>query len=109
CPWPAARPSVHRPPPWSRARTSSSAPRGRVRDHLQRGTLKLDRLNCLVLDEADRMLDMGFIEVISEIIECTPSRRQTLLFSATYPPGIEGLAGRFMRNPQQVVIEETEV
>ncbi|MGN5518192.1 ATP-dependent RNA helicase DbpA [Halopseudomonas sp. Lyrl_26] len=82
---------------------------GRVRDHLQRGTLKLDRLNCLVLDEADRMLDMGFIEVISEIIECTPSRRQTLLFSATYPPGIEGLAGRFMRNPQQVVIEETEV
>lgn len=82
---------------------------GRVRDHLQRGTLVLDRLNCLVLDEADRMLDMGFIDAISEIIETTPARRQTLLFSATYPPGIESLAGRFMRDPQQVVIEESEI
>ena len=82
---------------------------GRVRDHLQRGTLTLDKLNCLVLDEADRMLDMGFIDAISEIIEATPARRQTLLFSATYPPGIERLAGRFMREPQQVVIEEAEV
>ena len=82
---------------------------GRVRDHLQRGTLTLDKLNCLVLDEADRMLDMGFIDPISEIIEATPARRQTLLFSATYPPGIESLAGRFMRDPQQVVIEEAEV
>ncbi len=82
---------------------------GRVRDHLQRGTLTLDKLNCLVLDEADRMLDMGFIDPISEIIEATPVRRQTLLFSATYPPGIESLAGRFMRDPQQVVIEEVEV
>lgn len=82
---------------------------GRVHDHLQRGTLTLDKLNCLVLDEADRMLDMGFIDAISEIIETTPARRQTLLFSATYPPGIESLAGRFMRDPQQVVIEEAEV
>jgi len=82
---------------------------GRVRDHLQRGTLTLDKLNCLVLDEADRMLDMGFIDAISEIIEATPARRQTLLFSATYPPGIASLAGRFMRAPQQVVIEEAEV
>ena len=78
-------------------------------DHMERRTVGLSDIEVLVLDEADRMLDMGFIEVVSEIIECAPSRRQTLLFSATYPPGIEGLAGRFMRNPQQVVIEETEV
>lgn len=82
---------------------------GRVRDHLQRGTLRLDQLNCLVLDEADRMLDMGFIDTISEIIEATPRRRQTLLFSATYPSGIESLAERFMRDPQQVMVEETEI
>ncbi|SDS78438.1 ATP-dependent RNA helicase DbpA [Halopseudomonas litoralis] len=81
---------------------------GRVKDHLERGTLSLDKLNCLVLDEADRMLDMGFHESISEIIAHTPERRQTLLFSATYPPGIEQLAGRFLREPQQVVITETE-
>ncbi|CEA03545.1 ATP-dependent RNA helicase DbpA [Pseudomonas saudimassiliensis] len=81
---------------------------GRIRDHLQRGTLALDRLNCLVLDEADRMLDMGFIDSISEIIEATPERRQTLLFSATYPPGIERLAGQFLREPQQVIITEAE-
>ncbi|MCO5785629.1 ATP-dependent RNA helicase DbpA [Pseudomonas sp. G11-1] len=82
---------------------------GRVKDHLERGTLSLDKLNCLVLDEADRMLDMGFIDSISEIIQATPERRQTLLFSATYPPGIEQLAGRFLREPQQVVIEDVEV
>ncbi|WP_285276116.1 ATP-dependent RNA helicase DbpA [Halopseudomonas bauzanensis] len=82
---------------------------GRVKDHLVRGTLSLDKLNCLVLDEADRMLDMGFIDSISEIIQATPERRQTLLFSATYPPGIEQLAGRFLREPQQVVIEDVEV
>ncbi|HIZ51803.1 MAG TPA: ATP-dependent RNA helicase DbpA [Candidatus Pseudomonas excrementavium] len=82
---------------------------GRVKDHLARGTLSLDKLNCLVLDEADRMLDMGFIDSISEIIQATPERRQTLLFSATYPPGIEQLAGRFLREPQQVVIEDVEV
>jgi ATP-dependent RNA helicase DbpA len=81
---------------------------GRVQDHLERGTLSLEHLNCLVLDEADRMLDMGFLEPISSIIEKTPARRQTLLFSATYPPGIESLAGRFLRNPQRVTISEAE-
>lgn len=80
---------------------------GRIKDHLDRGTLRLDQLNCLVLDEADRMLDMGFYDSIEEIIGHTPERRQTLLFSATYPPGIEKLAGRFLRDPQQVVITET--
>lgn len=79
---------------------------GRIQDHLERGTLDIGRLNSLVLDEADRMLDMGFIDSISSIIERAPAHRQTLLFSATYPPGIEQLAARFLRQPQQVSIEE---
>lgn len=81
---------------------------GRVQDHLERGTLDLTRLNCLVLDEADRMLDMGFMDAISTIIARTPERRQTLMFSATYPPGIETLAGRFLNNPERVTITEAE-
>ena len=59
---------------------------GRIKDHLDRGTLRLDQLNCLVLDEADRMLDVGFYDSIEEIIGHTPERRQTLLFSATHIP-----------------------
>nr|WP_250131952.1 ATP-dependent RNA helicase DbpA [Stutzerimonas nitrititolerans] len=78
---------------------------GRVQEHLKKGTLKLDGLNTLVLDEADRMLDMGFYDAIAEIIGQTPSRRQTLLFSATYPAGIEQLSAAFMRAPQQVRVE----
>ncbi|UXY53448.1 ATP-dependent RNA helicase DbpA [Pseudomonas tohonis] len=78
---------------------------GRIQEHLRKGTLKLDGLNTLVLDEADRMLDMGFYDSIAEIIEQTPAKRQTLLFSATYPKGIAELAGRFLRDPQQVKVE----
>ncbi|WP_264082041.1 ATP-dependent RNA helicase DbpA [Pseudomonas fakonensis] len=78
---------------------------GRIQQHLDKGTLKLDGLNTLVLDEADRMLDMGFFDAIAAIIGKTPSRRQTLLFSATYPAGIEQLAKDFMRQPQQVKVE----
>jgi ATP-independent RNA helicase DbpA len=78
---------------------------GRVQQHLSKGTLKLDGLNTLVLDEADRMLDMGFYDSIAEIISQTPSRRQTLLFSATYPAGIKQLSATFMRDPQQVKAE----
>lgn len=78
---------------------------GRVQEHLRKGTLKVDGLNTLVLDEADRMLDMGFVDSISEIIGQTPERRQTLLFSATYPAGIEQLAARFLHNPEQVEVE----
>jgi len=78
---------------------------GRVQQHLDKGTLVLDGLNTLVLDEADRMLDMGFFDAIASIIGKTPARRQTLLFSATYPSGIEQLAADFMRKPQQVKVE----
>ena len=78
---------------------------GRVQEHLKKGTLKLDGLNTLVLDEADRMLDMGFYDAIAEIIGQTPAKRQTLLFSATYPASIEQLAASFMRAPQQVRVE----
>ncbi|WP_167143284.1 ATP-dependent RNA helicase DbpA [Pseudomonas sp. OTU750018] len=75
---------------------------GRIQQHLSKGTLKLDGLNTLVLDEADRMLDMGFYDSIADIISQTPTRRQTLLFSATYPAGIKQLSATFMRDPQQV-------
>ena len=75
---------------------------GRIQQHLRKDTLKLDGLNTLVLDEADRMLDMGFYDSIAEIIEQTPARRQTLLFSATYPSSIKQLSAKFMRDPQQV-------
>ena len=78
---------------------------GRIQEHLRKGTLKLDGLSTLVLDEADRMLDMGFFDSIAEVIEQTPPRRQTLLFSATYPAGIEQLAARFQHDPARVEVE----
>ena len=78
---------------------------GRIMDHLERGYLVLDGLNTLVLDEADRMLDMGFFDDIAKVVKQTPKERQTLLFSATYPEGIEKLARQFMRTPQQIKIE----
>ncbi len=79
---------------------------GRIMDHLERGTLNLQALNTLVLDEADRMLDMGFYDDISFVVKQCPSQRQTLLFSATYPEGIAKLANKFMRDPQQVTLAE---
>jgi ATP-independent RNA helicase DbpA len=79
---------------------------GRILDHLSRATLALDALNTLVLDEADRMLDMGFAEDIASVIKHCPKERQTLLFSATYPEGVVKLAGKFMREPQQVKLTE---
>jgi ATP-independent RNA helicase DbpA len=78
---------------------------GRVLDHLGRGTLVLEALNTLVLDEADRMLDMGFFDDIAAVARSCPPARQTLLFSATYPEGIAKLAGQFMRNPETVKVE----
>ncbi|WP_238139524.1 ATP-dependent RNA helicase DbpA [Roseateles aquatilis] len=79
---------------------------GRILDHLQRETLSLEALNTLVLDEADRMLDMGFAEDIAQVIKACPKTRQTLLFSATYPEGVAALAGRFMRDPKEVTLTE---
>jgi ATP-independent RNA helicase DbpA len=78
---------------------------GRIQDHLRKSTLKLDGLTTLVLDEADRMLDMGFIDVMQEIIEQTPSSRQTLLFSATYPDTIQQISKRFQKKPLMVTVE----
>jgi ATP-dependent RNA helicase DbpA len=75
---------------------------GRIIDHLTRGTLKLDGLKTLVLDEADRMLDMGFHDDIATIAKHCPKQRQTLLFSATYPDGIAALSQQFMRAPKDV-------
>ncbi|MFH1774428.1 MAG: DEAD/DEAH box helicase [Methanobacteriota archaeon] len=73
---------------------------GRVLDHLRRGTLDLSGVRILVLDEADRMLDMGFIRDITAIIGHIPRNRQTLLFGATIPGEIRELAERFMKNPE---------
>ncbi|WKE66201.1 ATP-dependent RNA helicase DbpA [Gallaecimonas kandeliae] len=78
---------------------------GRVADHLDRGTMRLDHLNCLVLDEADRMLDMGFQDVIDGIIQRAPGNRQTLLFSATFPDQIEAVARRILVDPVRVTVE----
>jgi len=79
---------------------------GRLMDHLERGSLKLDALNTLVLDEADRMLDMGFYDQIAFVAKHCPAERQTLLFSATYPEGIARLARHFMNRPQEVKLLE---
>jgi ATP-dependent RNA helicase DbpA len=79
---------------------------GRIMDHLQRESLKLDALNTLVLDEADRMLDMGFYDDIAYVAKQCPLQRQTLMFSATYPDGITRLARHFLRNPHEVKLLE---
>ena len=75
---------------------------GRIMDHLERGSLDLQALNTLVLDEADRMLDMGFHDDIAVVAKQCPAQRQTLLFSATYPEGIAKLSAAFMRQPKEV-------
>jgi ATP-dependent RNA helicase DeaD len=82
---------------------------GRVIDHLRRGTLVLKEVRFLVLDEADRMLDMGFIEDITFIISKTPKDRQTMLFSATIPGEIRKLAEEHMRSPKLVSVSEDEL
>ena len=78
---------------------------GRIMDHLDRGNLSLDALNTLVLDEADRMLDMGFFEDIAKVVRQCPKERQTLLFSATYPEGIAKLSAQFMKSPLQITVQ----
>ncbi|MBL0598810.1 ATP-dependent RNA helicase DbpA [Aeromonas jandaei] len=78
---------------------------GRILKHLEQGTLELDSLKTLVLDEADRMLDMGFGEDINRVISHAPRDRQTLLFSATYPEGIAQMSRGVQRNPVEVSVE----
>ena len=75
---------------------------GRIMDHLERGSLKVVALGTLVLDEADRMLDMGFFDDIVAVAKHCPRSRQTLLFSATYPEGIAKLSRQFLRDPKEV-------
>jgi ATP-dependent RNA helicase DeaD len=77
---------------------------GRVMDHMRRGTLALDHVRFFVLDEADEMLDMGFIEDIEWILEQAPAERQTALFSATMPPRIAVLAQRYLRQPVRITV-----
>ena len=77
---------------------------GRAIDHIRRGSLDLDAIRTVILDEADEMLDMGFAEDIEGILEATPSTRQTVLFSATLPPRIHALAKRYQRDPERVQI-----
>ncbi|AWI09779.1 DEAD/DEAH box helicase [Ereboglobus luteus] len=78
---------------------------GRVIDHIERGTLRLDELKMLVLDEADRMLDMGFREDIERVLTQVPTEHQTLFFSATMPRQIEELIRKYSRNPKRIKIE----
>ena len=77
---------------------------GRLLDYVKKGIVKLDRIEVLVVDEADRMLDMGFIDDVKEIVSATPKERQTLLFSATMPRGIVGLATDLMRDPERISV-----
>ncbi len=81
---------------------------GRLRDLMKRRVLKLDHIRTLVLDEADRMLDMGFIVDIKAIVEETPADRQTLFFSATITPEIERLVQGFLRNPETVSVRTAD-
>ncbi len=82
---------------------------GRALDHLRRGSLVLDSVRTVVLDEADEMLDMGFAEDIEEILGTTPTQRQTVLFSATLPGRITGLVARHLRDPERIEIGKEEV
>ena len=77
---------------------------GRLMDHMERGTVHLEQVKVAVLDEADQMLDIGFAPDIAYILRRTPRSRQTLLFSATMPGPIRGLANRYLRNPSWVLV-----
>ncbi len=78
---------------------------GRVMDHMRRGSLNLDAVSTLVLDEADEMLRMGFIDDVEWVLDQTPAGRQIALFSATMPAPIRKIAGKYMRNPEQITIK----
>ena len=79
---------------------------GRLKDLVERGSLELGSVRTLVFDEADRMLEMGFVEDLDAIVRSVPSSRQTLLFSATYPEHIQTMSERFQRDPLRVSVDE---
>jgi ATP-dependent RNA helicase RhlE len=81
---------------------------GRLIDHMERGSIQLENFDVMILDEADRMLDMGFAPAIEVIFRSLPEERQTLLFSATLPPAILKLTSRFLKNPERVTVGSTE-
>ncbi|MBI2630471.1 DEAD/DEAH box helicase [Candidatus Pacearchaeota archaeon] len=78
---------------------------GRILDHIERGSINFENIHILVLDEADRMLDMGFIDDVKKIISECPAKRQTMLFSATISPDVIRLSSRYMNNPEEVSAE----
>jgi ATP-dependent RNA helicase DeaD len=82
---------------------------GRIIDHMKRGTLNLSHVRILVLDEADRMLDMGFIEDIDYILRRLPTNRQTSLFSATIDDNVMNICNKYMRNPQKILVSKNEI
>jgi ATP-dependent RNA helicase DeaD len=82
---------------------------GRVMDHMRRGTLKLDKLTCLVLDEADEMLRMGFIDDVEWVLEQLPEQRQIALFSATMPSEIRKISKKYLNNPEQITIKTKSI
>ena len=82
---------------------------GRVTDHIQRGTLILDQIQYLIIDEADEMLNMGFIEEVEAIIKELPSNRVTMVFSATLPKNVEDLCHKYMNNPIHIEIASTGI
>lgn len=82
---------------------------GRLLDHINRRTIRLEHVRMVVLDEADEMLDMGFMEDIQSILGLVPEERQTMLFSATMPPNIQKLAQQFLKNPEHVSVVPKQV
>ncbi|MGJ9382668.1 DEAD/DEAH box helicase [Salipaludibacillus sp. CF4.18] len=82
---------------------------GRVMDHIERGTLELDQVKYLVIDEADEMLNMGFIEKVETILQALPENRVTMVFSATLPRDVEALCFKYMENPHQIEVASTGI
>ena len=82
---------------------------GRVLDHMERGTIDFSNIRFVVLDEADRMLDMGFIDDVEKILRATPRNRQTMLFSATMPEQVVKISNRYMKEPETLMLQQDEI
>lgn len=82
---------------------------GRILDHIERRTINFQNLKFVVLDEADRMMDMGFIDDVREILKHTPRTRQTMLFSATMPEAVMKLSADYMKSPEQLILDQDEI